>query len=61
MTPDAVRDADPARLRLPNLVGLPIAVVTVDTSSFAPASLPIVADCRRAAPRPSCCTCRTMA
>ncbi len=42
-TPEAVRDADPATLRLPHLAGLPIAVVTGDTSSFAPASLPIVA------------------
>ena len=42
-TPEAVRDADPATLRLPNLVGVPIAVVTGDTSSFAPASPPIVA------------------
>ena len=42
-TPDAVRDADPATLRLPHLADLPIAVVTGDTSAFAPASLPIVA------------------
>ena len=42
-TPVAVRDADPVTLRLPNLVGLPIAVVTGDTSAFAPASTPIVA------------------
>ncbi len=42
-TSEAVRDADPASLRLPNLAGLPIAVVTGDTSSFAPASPPIVA------------------
>ena len=38
-----MRDADPAALRLPNLVDLPIAVVTGDTSAFAPASPPIVA------------------
>ena len=42
-TPEAVRDVDPATLRLPHLAGLPIAVVTGDTSSFAPASTPIVA------------------
>ena len=42
-SPEAVRDADPAALRLPNLLGLPIAVVTGDTSAFAPASPPIVA------------------
>ena len=42
-SPAAVRDADPAALRLPNLARLPIAVVTGDTSSFAPASPPIVA------------------
>ncbi len=41
-SPQAVRDADPASLRLPNLAGLPIAVVTGDTSAFAPASPPIV-------------------
>ncbi len=40
---DAVRAADPATRRLPNLAGLPIGVVTGDTSSFAPASPPIVA------------------
>ena len=38
-----MRDADPVSLHLPNLAGLPIAVVTGDTSSFAPASPPIVA------------------
>ena len=38
-----MRAADPATLRLPNLHGLPIAVVTGDTSSFAAASPPIVA------------------
>ena len=43
MSPEAVRDADPDALRLPNLAGLPIAVVTSDTSTFAPASPPIVA------------------
>ena len=42
-TPQVVRDADPEALRLPNLVGLPIAVVAGDTSAFAPASPPIVA------------------
>ena len=42
-SPEAVRDADPEALRLPNLAGLPIAVVTGDTSTFAPASPPIVA------------------
>ena len=41
-SPQAVRDADPADLRLPNLAGLPIAVVTGETSAFAPASPPIV-------------------
>ena len=41
-SPKEVRDADPATLRLPNLAGLPIAVVTGETSSFAPASPPIV-------------------
>ena len=42
-TPEAIRDADPATLRLPHLADLPIAVVTGDTSAFAPASAPIVA------------------
>ena len=42
-TPEAVRDADPETLRLPHLADLPVAVVTGDTSSFAPASAPIVA------------------
>ena len=41
-SPQAVRDADPATLRLPNLADLPVLVVTGDTSSFAPASPPIV-------------------
>ena len=41
-SPREVRDADPATLRLPALDGLPIAVVTGDTSAFAPASPPIV-------------------
>ena len=41
-----MRDADPARLRLPNLAGLPVAVVTGDTSAFAPASPSIVAALR---------------
>ena len=45
-TPEAVRDADPATLRLPHLADLPIAVVTGDTSAFAPASAPIVAALR---------------
>ena len=39
---EAVRNADPATLRLPNLANLPVLVVTGDTSSFAPASTPIV-------------------
>ncbi len=42
VTPEAVRAADPATLRLPHLAGLPIAVVTGETSSFAQASPPIV-------------------
>ena len=42
-SPKAVRNADPASLCLPNLAGLPIAVVTGDTSTFAPVSPPIVA------------------
>lgn len=42
-SPRDVRDADPASLHLPALAGLPIAVVTGDTSAFAPASPPIVA------------------
>ncbi len=42
-SPEAVRVADPAALRLPSLARLPVAVVTGDTSSFAPASAPIVA------------------
>ena len=42
-TPGEVKDADPATLRLPNLADLPIAVVTGETSAFAPASPPIVA------------------
>ncbi len=42
-TPETFRDADPVTLRLPNLAGLPIAVVTGDTSSFAPARKPIAA------------------
>lgn len=41
-TPEAVRDADPATLRLPNLAGLPIVVVTGGASAFAAASLPTV-------------------
>ena len=41
-TPEEVKDADPATLRLPNLADLPIAVVTGETSAFAPASPPIV-------------------
>ena len=43
VSPAAVRDADPATLQLPNLAGLPILVVTGETSSFAPASPAIVA------------------
>ena len=42
-TPAEVRDADPTTLRLPNLAGLPIAVVTGETSAFASASPPIIA------------------
>lgn len=42
-SPEAVRAADPATLRLPNLAGLPIAVVTAGASAFAAASPPIVA------------------
>ena len=42
-TPEAVRDADPATLRLPNLAGLPVVVVTGDASAFAAASPPTVA------------------
>ena len=45
-TPEAVHDADPASLRLPNLAGLPIAVVTGDASAFAAARAPIVAALR---------------
>ena len=41
-TADEVRAADPVTLRLPNLVGLSILVVTGETSAFAPASPPIV-------------------
>ena len=41
--PAEVEAADPATLRLPHLAGLPIAVVTGETSAFAPASPPIVA------------------
>ena len=41
--PQEVKGADPATLRLPNLAGLPIAVVTGETSAFAPASPPTVA------------------
>ncbi len=41
-TPEAVRAADPSAVHLPNLAGLPIAVVTGETSSFAQASPPIV-------------------
>ena len=41
--PASVKDADPATLRLPNLTGLPIAVVIGETSAFAPASPPIAA------------------
>ena len=44
-TPEAVR-AGLATLRLPNLAGLPIAVVTGDTSAFAQASPPTVAALR---------------
>ena len=42
-SPEAVRKAGLATLRLPNLAGLPVAVVTGDTSAFAPASPPILA------------------
>ena len=42
-TPEEVQQADHATLRLPNLADLPIAVVTGETSAFAPASPPIVA------------------
>ena len=42
-TPEEVKGADPASLTLPNLTGLAIAVVTGETSAFAPASPPIVA------------------
>ena len=47
-SPDAVRDAEPGTLRLPALARLPIVVVTGETSSFAPASTPIVAQLRAA-------------
>ena len=40
--PQEVRDADPATLRLPNLAGLPVAVVNADASNFAAASPPTV-------------------
>ena len=40
---EEVKRADPASLRMPSLADLPIAVVTGETSSFAPASAPIVA------------------
>ena len=42
-SPEAVREADQATLRLPNLFDLPIAVVTGETSAFALAGPPIVA------------------
>ena len=42
-SPDAVRNADPATLRLPNLTDLPIAVVTGGASAFSAASPPTVA------------------
>ena len=42
-TPEEIKGADPATLKLPNLAGLPIAVVTGETSAFAPASPPIIA------------------
>ena len=45
-TPDAVRAADPTTLRLPALDGLPVVVVTGETSAFAAASPPIVAHLR---------------
>ena len=47
-TPREVREADPSTLRLPALANLPIAVVTGATSTFAPASAPIVAALRAA-------------
>jgi pimeloyl-ACP methyl ester carboxylesterase len=41
--PDEARAADPATLRIPALAGLPVAVVTGETSSFAKAA-PAIAD-----------------
>ncbi len=41
-TPEAARAADPAALRIPALAGLPVAVVTGETSSFAKAAPAIV-------------------
>lgn len=41
-SPQDVRDADPATLRLPALARLPILVVTAEASAFAAASTPIV-------------------
>lgn len=42
-TPEEVRAADPATLRVPAMVGLPVALVTGETSSFA-AFAPAIAD-----------------
>ena len=42
-TPEAVREADPASLRLSNLSDLPVVVVTAGASAFAAASPAIVA------------------
>ncbi len=41
-TPEAARAADPATLRIPALAGVPVAVVTGETSSFAKAAPAIV-------------------
>ncbi len=40
--PREMRDADPVTIRLPNLAGLQVVVVTGETSAFAAASPPIV-------------------
>jgi pimeloyl-ACP methyl ester carboxylesterase len=47
-TPEEVRHADPSKLRIPALTGLPIAVVTGETSTFVEAAPDIVAFLQRA-------------
>ena len=47
-TPEELREAAPGAFRLPALAGLPIAAVIGETSAFAPASEPIIAQLKAA-------------